>query len=73
MTLNFGEKNKTYKIVGFDGKIDDVCRRFLELGFSIGESVKIVSTSLQKKVFLLEIRGYLLSVRSNLLSKVRVE
>lgn len=73
MTLNFGEKNKTYKIVGFDGKIDDVYRRFLELGFSIGESVKIVSTSLQKKVFLLEIRGYLLSVRSNLLSKVRVE
>ncbi len=73
MTLNLGKVNENYKIVGFNGKFDSVCRRFVELGFSVGEKVKIVSTSLQKKVFLIEIRGYLLSVRASLLEKVRVE
>ncbi len=48
-------------------------RRFFELGLTVGEKVKIVATSLQKKVFLLEIRGYLLSVRASLLAKVVVK
>lgn len=73
MTLNECKKNKQYKISGFDGEIDGVLRRFLELGFAVGQRVKIVSTSLQKKVFLIEIRGYTLSVRTNLLKKIFVE
>lgn len=72
-TLDKCERNKLYKIKGFEGKVDGVLRRFFELGFSQGEKVRIVSTSLQKKVFLVEIRGYLLSVRSELLKKVVVE
>jgi len=72
-TLDKVELNKVYKIKCFDGELDGVLRRFLELGFSRGEKIKIVSTSLQKKVFLVEIRGYLLSVRTELLKKVVVE
>ena len=63
---------QVYKIkkVGGDEKI---LRRFLELGFAIGVKIKIVSKSLQKKVCLIEIRGYLLSIRTNLLSEIYVE
>ena len=72
MTLNRAKINQNYKVVGFDGN-DQIMRRFLELGFSVGEKIKIVSTSLQKKVLLIEIRGYLLSVRADLLSRIFVE
>lgn len=72
-TLNLAKPNKTYTIKNFDGKLDGVTRRFFELGFSRGEKVKIVSTSLQNKVCLIEIRGYLLSVRRSLLEKVVIE
>ena len=63
---------KLYKIVGFSSENDAVLRRFMELGFTVGERVKIVATSLQKKVFLIELRGYLLSVRAGLLSRIEV-
>ena len=72
-TLDKVKKNKSYKIVGFVGEPDAVLRRFMELGFSKGQTIKIVSSSLLKKVFLVEIRGYLLSVRTSLLSKVQVK
>lgn len=72
ITLNKAKKMKNYKIVGFSKNYDNVLRRFMELGFTVGEKVKIVSTSLQKKVFLIEIRGYLLSVRASLLDRVLV-
>ena len=73
MTLDKAKKGKSYTISGYLGECDGVSRRFFELGLSVGEKVKIVATSLQKKVFLLEIRGYLLSVRSALLSRVEVK
>lgn len=71
-TLDKAKINKMYKICGFLGDCDGVLRRFFELGFSVGEHVRVVSKSLQKKVFLIEIRGYLLSVRAVLLKKVQV-
>ncbi len=71
-TLNQAKKMKLYKIVGFSSENDVVLRRFMELGFTVGERVKIVATSLQKKVFLIELRGYLLSVRAGLLSRIKV-
>lgn len=71
-TLNQAKKMKLYKIVGFSSENDAVLRRFMELGFTVGEKVKIVATSLQKKVFLIELRGYLLSVRVGLLSRIEV-
>lgn len=73
MTLSECKKNQFYTISGFQGQMDGVLRRFLELGFAVGQRVKIVSTSLQKKVFLIEIRGYVLSVRAELLKKISCE
>ncbi|MDE6583232.1 MAG: ferrous iron transport protein A [Clostridia bacterium] len=73
MLLSQGKKNRKYTICGFDSAVDGVLRRFLELGFTKGEKVEIVSTSLSKKVFLVKIRGYLLSVRASLLNKVQVK
>lgn len=71
-TLDKAEKNKIYKITGFCGEKDKIFRRFLELGFSLGQQVKILEKSLQKKVFLIELRGYVLSVRASLLKKIEV-
>lgn len=71
-TLNQAKKMKLYKIVGFSSENDAVLRRFMELGFTVGEKVKIVATSLQKKVFLIELRGYLLSVRAELLHRIEI-
>ena len=72
-TLDRVKKGEVCKIVGFNGQFDRILRRFLELGLSRGQKVKIVSTSLQNKVVLIEIRGYILSVRRNLLDRVVVE
>ena len=71
-TLDKAEKNKVYKITGFCGEKDKVYRRFLELGFSLGQGVKVLEKSFQKKVFLIEVRGYVLSVRTSLLQKIEV-
>ena len=71
-TLNQAKKMKLYKIVGFSSENDAVLRRFMELGFNVGEKIKIVATSLQKKVFLIELRGYLLSVRAELLHRIEI-
>lgn len=71
-TLNQAKKMKLYKILGFSSENDAVLRRFMELGFTVGEKVKIVATSLQKKVFLIELRGYLLSVRAELLHRIEI-
>lgn len=72
ITLDIAKQNKTYLIVGFNGN-DSLLRRFLELGFTVGQKVKVVSSSLLRKVFLVEIRGYLLSVRRELLNRIIVE
>lgn len=71
-TLSEVKVGQWLKIVGFAGEGDGVQRRFLELGFVPGESVRVVAKSLQKKVLLVEVKGYLLSVRTDLLQKVQV-
>ncbi len=68
-----GQVGKIYKIIEFQKSGDRVLRRFMELGFCCGTTVKIVATSLLKKVFLLEIRGYVLSARVSLLKGIVVE
>lgn len=73
MTMKDCKENISYKICGFGGEIDNIGRRFMELGLVEGEKVKICAKSLQKKVFLIEVRGYLLSVRASLLEKVQVQ
>ncbi len=73
ISLNKARKNTIYKIIGFNGEVDNITRRLMELGFIVGQKVKITSTSLLKKVFLVEIRGYVLSVRAALLCRVLVQ
>ena len=73
-SLNKVKAQKWCKIVKISQEENEaVYRRFLELGFAVGEKVKIVSKSLLNKVFFFVFRGYLLSVRANLLEIVEVE
>lgn len=60
-----------YKILDFEK--DSSLLRFFELGFIKGQSVKVVASSPFKKVFLLEISGYILSVRKDMLEKIWVK
>lgn len=72
-TLDKAKKDERLEIVGFVGEEDRIFRRFLELGFSRGQQVKVLFCSLANKVVLIEIRGYVLSVRRNLLERVVVK
>lgn len=73
MTLDKAKVSKIYRIKGATGAVDKISRRLLELGFTRGERVKVVANSLAKKVSLVEIRGYLVSVRTNLLARIEIE
>lgn len=73
MPLTSGKINVVYKIKDILGDNKKVIRRFLELGIIKGQAIKIVNTSILKKVFLVEIRGYILSIKSDLLSYIKVE
>ena len=72
-TLDKVEKNCAYKIVDFVGEDNDEKRRLWELGFSRGQTVRVVGKSLLNKVTLVEVRGYLLSVKTSTLSCVVVK
>ena len=61
------------KIKSISGENEKVARRFLELGLIKGQAIKILNTSILKKVFLVEIRGYILSIKADLLSYILVE
>ena len=73
MPLTSGKINVVYKIKDILGDNKKVIRRFLELGIIKGQAIKILNTSILKKVFLVEIRGYILSIKSDLLSYIKVE
>lgn len=70
----------------FDAKLGQVCTivavknedhkstlRLCELGFTSGEKVRIVAKSLFGRAMLIEVKGYLLSIRSILLKSVVVQ
>ena len=71
MSLCDGKVNKTYRVVGVNGQGRET-RRLLELGIIAGQPIKILNKSSLKKVFLVEIRGYLLSVKASILKLVQV-
>lgn len=72
-TLDKVKLGETVKLAKILGEQDRVFRRFLELGFTPGQKVKLLKTSIANKVALIEIRGYVLSVRKVLLERVVVE
>lgn len=71
MSLCDGKVNKTYRVVGVNGQGKEA-RRLLELGIIAGQPIKILNKSSLKKVYLVEVRGYLLSVRASILKLVQV-
>ncbi len=71
MSLCDGKVNKTYRVVGVNGQGKET-RRLLELGIIAGQPIKILNKSSLKKVYLVEVRGYLLSVRASILKLVQV-
>ena len=71
MSLCDGKVNKTSRVVGVNGQ-DKETRRLLELGIIAGQPIKILNKSSLKKVYLVEVRGYLLSVRASILKLVQV-
>ena len=70
-SLREGKDNKSYKIIEIMGE-EKVVRRFFELGIFSGQNITILNKSPLKKVFLVEIRGYVLSIKSTLLGGVMV-
>ena len=70
-SLKEGKVNKSYKIMEINGE-EKVVRRFFELGIFSGQNIVILNKKTKKKVFLVEIRGYVLSIKSTLLNGVMV-
>ena len=74
LTLNKLSAGQYCKVLGFlDGIGADIKRRVLELGFVCGASVVVSAISALGQVFLLEINGYMLAVRSNICECILVE
>ena len=74
LTLFSCPKSKSMRII----RVSDDCplsvkRRLFDLGFTQGQIVKKLKSSLLNKVILIEIRGYLLSLRSKIADQIIVE
>lgn len=52
---------------------DKIKRRLLELGFTSGQNIKLARKSLFGETFLVEIRGYCLSIRKSVAEYIFVE
>ena len=58
---------------GFDDAMPfRVRRRMCELGFIAGQKVRVVRQSLLKQAFLVELRGYTLSLRKSIVERLLV-
>ena len=65
---------KYYKILDISQyATDKIRRRLLELGFTSGEYIKIIRKSLIGKTLLVEIRGYILSIRDSISQNIIVD
>ena len=66
--------NRSYILAGFDSVLSfKVKRRLCELGFTEGQEIKMVRKSLLGKAYLVELRGYTLSLRSDIIEAVLVK
>ncbi len=71
LTLKNAKFGKTYQIEKIDEKSPiKIKRRLLDLGFTSGQKVRAVRKSLLGKAFLVEIRGYTLSLRSSVAENI---
>ncbi|MDR0850222.1 MAG: ferrous iron transport protein A [Christensenellaceae bacterium] len=70
ISLSEGKVGVPYMVVEIEGE-PKVKRRLCDLGF-LGATVKIDKISSLKGVYLIEIRGALLSLRARILKNIRV-
>lgn len=74
LNLSNIKKNKTYKITGYSDELPiKIVRRLCDLGLTKGESVALGGRSLLKKAMLIEVRGYLLSLKTDIAKGVMVQ
>ncbi len=69
--LNQAKKNKEYKVVSVLG-LNNISVRLKELGFVKNTIVKITHLSIFGGTAIVNIRGYFLCIKKNVLSKVLV-
>lgn len=68
------KRGKCGKLVEIDEYLaPNIKRRMLELGLTNGQKVRIARKSILNKVLLIEIRGYMLSIRKNIAGHIWVE
>ncbi|MDD4111016.1 MAG: FeoA family protein [Clostridia bacterium] len=72
LSLDKCEKGLLYNIKKIACSHISVARRLTELGFIVGNKLKIVGFSALKKTLLVEIDGYILSLRSSVAAFVKV-
>ena len=69
LNLKDAKQRQFYTISGYAQQIPfKNKRRLLELGLTLGQKVRLLRKSLLKKAYLIEVRGYVLSLRSDLAS-----
>ncbi len=74
MRLSECKENKYYSIIKIDSLLSEKLRRRLyDLGFLAGQKVRVVNKSLLKKAYMIEIRGYTLSLRNTIVNSIMVE
>lgn len=71
--LNNCKKNIFYVIEKIEGNYVPTVRRLSELGFIKGSKVKIIEFSALKKTLLVEIQGYILSLRASVAELIKVQ
>lgn len=73
LNLCDAKTNKQYVIEGFENLPTNILRRLCDLGLTKGQSVMVSSRSLLKKALLIQVRGYLLSLKADIAKGVKVK
>lgn len=73
LTLNNCDKNKEYEVLNIDCQQIAIARRLTELGFVENAKVRIIQFSALKKTLLIEIEGYVISLRASVAQYIRVD
>lgn len=72
-TLCEMKRNKIYTIAGYSKNLPPkIFRRLCDLGLTRGEKVSLEARSLLKKVLLISVRGYLLSLKTDIAKGVEI-
>lgn len=67
-------KGNFCQIIGYGNKIDyKLKKRLLELGFNLGTILKLNEKSFLKNVVLVEINGYILSLRKSVAKEILIK